>query len=276
MTTTTRFLGNCQICEGDQKLLDGRMVHHGYRRPGHGHIVGDCPGVGEVPYEVSCDLIKSYKAGLENFLAEQEKRLDAIKSGQVTRFTRTQRVGSSWNRKLETIEYVLGVTEPHKFASALETLKWEVEGQIRQVKFDIERCARRIAAWKPMPIRTVEEEQRKNDEARAARKAERDAARAARLAKQAATKAKQEALAARRKAIREDFETKFRTLAAGSESLDARQHEARELLRELDKTKYRNWLGKWDLECEDAFVALGLATKEGVNGRGRPYLRWRF
>jgi hypothetical protein len=86
------------------------------------------------------------------------------------------------------------------------------------------------------------------------------------------TKAKQDALAAKRKAIREDFEAKFTALAAtpGPVSREA----AIRLLRELDKTKYRNWLGRWDLQCETAFVTLGLATAEGVNGRGRPYLRW--
>ena len=53
-TAVTRYLGNCQVCEGDQKLHHGRMVHHGYKRPGDGFIV--CPGVHQVPYEVSCDL----------------------------------------------------------------------------------------------------------------------------------------------------------------------------------------------------------------------------
>ena len=25
----TRYVGNCQICEADQKLRDGLLVHHG-------------------------------------------------------------------------------------------------------------------------------------------------------------------------------------------------------------------------------------------------------
>lgn len=82
--TATRHVGNCQICEGDQKLLDSRMVHHGYRRPGDGVIHGDCPGVGEVPYEVSCDLIKSHKTGLEAMLVGFRKRLRDILEGRVT------------------------------------------------------------------------------------------------------------------------------------------------------------------------------------------------
>lgn len=31
----------------------GRLVHHGYQRPGVGHIIGDCPAVGEEPWERS-------------------------------------------------------------------------------------------------------------------------------------------------------------------------------------------------------------------------------
>ena len=53
--TVTRYVGNCQICERDQKLtVDMKMVHHGYLRPGDGEIHGDCPCVGAEPYEVSC------------------------------------------------------------------------------------------------------------------------------------------------------------------------------------------------------------------------------
>ena len=155
---TTRYIGNCQICEGDQKLHVGRMVHHGYQRPGDGAIRGDCPGVGQVPYEVSCDLVKSYKGN---------------------------------------------------------------------------------------------------------------------VAKRAATDAKTEAREATRTAIRKDFEAKFRALAADSNvTLANRQVNARGLLAEMEKTKYRNWLWLSTLECEEAFVALGLAVQDGVNGRGRPRLRW--
>ena len=57
-------------------------------------------------------------------------------------------------------------------------------------------------------------------------------------------------------------------------ALVERQSRARSLLADMDKTKYRSWLWRSELECEDAFVALGLAVQDGMNGRNRPYLRW--
>lgn len=70
--TVARYIGQCQVCEGDFKLLGGRLVHHGYKRPGYGEIVGDCPGVHEPPYEVSCELVKV-------LLAKHEPELAAAK-----------------------------------------------------------------------------------------------------------------------------------------------------------------------------------------------------
>jgi hypothetical protein len=270
----TRYIGNCQICEGDQKLHNGRMVHHGYQRPGDGAIRGDCPGVGHVPYEVSCELVKSYRTIVEGQLVRQTEHLANLRTGKVTHITEIRLRG-------ERFETIAGVTELSRWEGAVSHEIRETQTGIYYSEKEIVRCTRRIDAWKPTPIRTVEEEKIKAQSEVAARKAEREAARAARDAKKAASKARQEALQAKRTTIRKDFEAKFRALAAGTwfSSFQAvpladRQKEARGILRELDKSKYRSWLHKWDLECQDAFIALGLAEYDGMNGRGRPYLRW--
>jgi hypothetical protein len=270
--TATRYVGNCQLCEGDQKLHHSRMVHHGYQRPGHGSIEGDCPGVGKDPYEVSCELVKAYRGNLGTQLVQLEKRLTALKGGTVRYLTKLERCGAM-------VQYIAGVTEPFRWEQALTSAIYGIESDIRQCKSEIERCTRRIAAWKPMPIRTVEEEVRKEQMAKAERAKIVADKRAAKAAKEAATRAKQEALKAKRSAIRKEFENRFRTLAADSKDqttmlVELNKKTARSLLVELDKTKYRSWLSRYDLECEEAFVALGLAVQEGVNGRGRPYLRW--
>jgi len=57
---STRYLGWCPVCERDIKVRDNALVHHGYQRPGHGYIVGDCFGVGYEPYEVSSRCCKEY------------------------------------------------------------------------------------------------------------------------------------------------------------------------------------------------------------------------
>jgi hypothetical protein len=273
----TRFLGNCQLCEGDFKLNnENRMVHHGYKRPGHGQIEGDCPGVHKDPYEVSCELIKVELKNTEQSIVYMTAELAKYTAGEVMHFTKTV-YKMSFGRivGLMRLDFAIGVTEFYTWQKEYQYRVNEITSEISRAKHRATHYAKRIADWVKKPIRTVEELVAKEQANKAARKAERDAARAARDAKKAATKAKQDALAASRKAIREDFETKIQALAAGSpESLKDRQAAARALLNELEKTKYRNWLSKWDLECEDAFVALGLAKAEGVNGRGRPWLRW--
>lgn len=240
MSTTTRHIGNCQICEADQKLHDGRLVHHGYKRPGDGYIVGDCPGVHAVPYEVSCELIKTYKEGVEYHLANKEAFLAKLKAGEVTKLTELKYRGA-W-KKSELVEYSVGVTEAHIWNRVLSHKISEVEGAIRYAKFDIERCTRRIAAWQPLPLRTVEEEQAKEDADKAARKAVKDAERAVRDAKKAATKAKQDALAARRQTIKDEFVAAFKALAALPKSPD-RDQDVRLLCDKLHAKKNRRTSG---------------------------------
>jgi hypothetical protein len=167
--SSTRLIGNCQVCARDQKLHSERMVHHGYKRPGHGFIEGDCPGVGEVPYETSCDLIKSYKLRVENHRVSLSKYLGDLKIGRITRLTELRSKG--FRQGHEIIEHVAGVTEPGLWSRVVDSKTSEVTMNIGQCESEIERCARRITAWKLMPIRTVEEEVAKADAEKAARKA---------------------------------------------------------------------------------------------------------
>ena len=71
---TTKYDGTCQACFRVQALAKNVLVHHGYTRPGHGYISGDCAGVGHAPYELSCDLTRrwadSSRARLEGWRAE--------------------------------------------------------------------------------------------------------------------------------------------------------------------------------------------------------------
>jgi predicted nucleic acid-binding Zn-ribbon protein len=247
------------------------MVHHGYQRPGHGSIVGDCPGVGEVPYEVSCDLVKSYRTGAQTQLQHLKAKLADLKAGKIGYLTEIQH-RSAWKPPVR-VEFVAGVTDSYHWTEALQHAIYEVDSSIRQCEREIDRCTRRIDAWTPKPIRTLEEEKVKQDADKAGRKALRDAARAIRLKAAAARKAKAEALVAKRLAIQEEFEAKLCALAENKKAGWDPQYAARAILAELNKTKYRNWLRKWDLRCTDALIALGLAVQED-NGNNRPYLRF--
>jgi hypothetical protein len=137
-------IGNCQICERDQKLKQGNMVHHGYRRPGWGHISGDCPGVKSPPYEVSCDLLKSYKASVEERLGNLEVYLAKLASGEITHLTELK----ARHGQHELAEYVAGVSDPWIWAGRVQAKTWSVEADIRRAKYEVERCEKRIDSWK--------------------------------------------------------------------------------------------------------------------------------
>jgi hypothetical protein len=151
-------IGNCQVCEHDQKLRGDKLVLHGYERPGHGFIVGDCPGVGELPYELSCELIRKYREGLRAGLPAARNRLAQLQARTVIEFTRWKRERAGWGRsEMVEHEYVVGVTAPELLESECRSLESDVALGIRQVEGAIARCGERIRAWKLRPLRAVVE-----------------------------------------------------------------------------------------------------------------------
>jgi len=55
-------LSTCPICFGAYKHRNGKMVLHGYQRPGWGFIHGRCPGVEKQCYEISAEATAEFLA----------------------------------------------------------------------------------------------------------------------------------------------------------------------------------------------------------------------
>jgi len=145
-----KFIGSCQICEGDFKLRNDRMVHHGYKRPGNGYIVGDCPGVHEVPYEVSCELVKTVLEIVKSRLAEDESRLAKYVAREVAWFLAPE---VRWSARSPLIYYVVGVTEPMRFLGAVEDRITDTKTNIYYGKREVERLTKRVENWTPKKVR---------------------------------------------------------------------------------------------------------------------------
>ena len=176
--TVTRYVGVCQICEAEHKLTTDafpslgifgeayKVVHHGYRRPGHGSIEGDCDGVGEVPFEISCEATKRYLAqtimGREHAL----RRLASLRDGEVTELH-----VRSWQRGARAEVVRVGDSMwPRELASKIR----EVEYEIGQAEQEIARLDAMVARWAPLPLRTVDEFEGPKRDAKAAAKAKRE------------------------------------------------------------------------------------------------------
>lgn len=176
--TVTRHVGICQICEGEHKLTTDafpslgifgqqhKVVHHGYKRPGHGSIEGDCAGVGEVPFETSCEATKKYRGSVAAGRALQALRLAALRSGEVTELH-----VRSWQRNA-SVEVVRAGDDmwPRELASKIR----EVEHHVAELDREVARLDAMVARWAPLPLRTVDEFEAPKRDAKAAAKAKRE------------------------------------------------------------------------------------------------------
>lgn len=174
--TVTRYIGKCPICEGEFKLTaDKKMVHHGYTRPGHGSIEGDCLAVGHDPYEISCEITKVYRAAVEESKAKSMAFLARLQSGAVKSLT-----SRTWNGK-GMDQQVVNEGETG-FTYLMRTTISGVESEIRTLDREIARLTGLIDAWTLQPLRTVEEFEGPKAAEKAAKAAKRVADKAAKLA----------------------------------------------------------------------------------------------
>jgi hypothetical protein len=127
----------CPCCFRAIAVGSGKMVHHGYKRPGHGEQTRSCPGIRFQPLELSPDGLhymlqahKNSKEAAETLLAKK----DEIKYFVHTTFKR------------EEIKVYPG--EP-KFDQEMKGFIYGQERDIRYHTRDIEMFEERIANWKP-------------------------------------------------------------------------------------------------------------------------------
>lgn len=222
----TRYVGQCAICEGEFKLtLEHHMVHHGYRRPGWGHIVGDCMGVGEPPYEVSCEITKTYRAVLEQQKSSTEGWLGRLERGEVGELRVRQRPGVP--------EVVMTPADP-MWGRSVDWAIMEARSELRKIDREIERITRLIDAWVPRPLRTVEEVKGATRAERDMKAAKRAEEKAAKIAAKVASYQARLATAVRRKTastIAEIFESAPRQLG------DMAHKSRREVFAMLDRNQ---------------------------------------
>lgn len=279
-TVKIGILGICPVCEGEFKVRDGKLVHHGFTRPGDGMIHGDCFAVGYEPYERSVKGCQDYKVVVVDQRKGVEDYLARLRAGKVTYFSEIQRFGYAH----EIVEYVAGVTEPYRFQRLIEEKIRDCEYRIRQLTSEVARMDRLIAGWSLKDLREVTEEM-----ASAQVKAERDARAAERATKKAEKDAKRAALEAKRAARAAKREAAFKVLVNALTALDStetpysqaeRSKAALEVWNTFFSKKTERELGdllefKYAFRnrgLDDLLVRLGLARHE--SGGWVNYLYW--
>lgn len=248
----TRHIGNCQICEKDFKLTgEGYLVHHGYRRPGDGALYGSCPGVDHVPYERGTDALREFADRLVEAIGEAENRLHDLKTGKITKL-RVQRGRSA-------IEVSEG--EP-LWRRALEGHIQTAESAIKNLRREQDRVRRRICDWVERPLRTVEEETRKEERAKSEKREEREQKRAEREAKRRESERKIAERTERRKRQRQAYEERIAELAQNPDAKAKR--EAAKLTKQLERQLGEDfpWANDWDLSVVDNLIDLGVMYRD--------------
>ena len=144
-------IGTCAICMREQVVRNGKMVLHGYQRPGYGWVVGNCFGTGRDPYEVSAEACAAYIPVLQGIKERSQRYLSALKAGEVTKFTEPKR-----NYRTGRDESIVIEKGDKRFPEKLRLAIRDTESQIGQIDGDIAEMNKRIQAWKPGEMRRVE------------------------------------------------------------------------------------------------------------------------
>lgn len=263
MTSVTRYIGTCPVCEGEFRLLKERMVHHGYKRPGHGSIEGDCPGVGYPPYEVSTEGTERYLERVQRGLLQEQDFLARLQRGVVEKL-QVPDYSKDWSRfpPMKQITAADGYQFEQAIRDKIQHTKYLIDGLRRES----ERCDRLIRDWRPRPVRTLEESIEREAAAKAERAAVRASARAARDAKKQATRSKMDAREQRERDFIARYRDKLQDAAArldkhGGLNIWKRMH----IEAKKEVSSRGRWLMKFvtEMKIDPQLIDLGLANVRG-------------
>jgi hypothetical protein len=183
------FFGNCQICGREQKSHENAIAKHGYTIQ-HGWQSGQCYGSHKPPYQVSCDAIAGAIAGAKAFIESTNADIWKLaqspldENGYILAYVTVAKdrgiSTKGWRKvavELESRGAVLrgepgysGVRE--SLGTFSRTTKEELIAQlakqriaylqhaIDQTEKDIPYMEKRVADWKPMPMRPVSDADR--------------------------------------------------------------------------------------------------------------------
>jgi hypothetical protein len=265
MSTVTRYIGICPVCEGEYRLHRQRMVHHGYKRPGHGSIQGDCPGVGYPPYELSTEGTEVYLIGIVDQLDKANYWLQRLQSGDVQELNRQV---NKYSRYEAPQFEKLTPADGWKFKDELQQRIKEAERRVDGLTREQNRCRSLIQNWRERPLRTLEEVVEVEATAKRERSAVRDAQRAERQAKRDATRAKADAREQRYQDFLARYRAEFQDLArdpARNKTLALATW--KRMFRDSKKSasSSQRFLNQFveELRADGALVDLGLAQVKG-------------
>lgn len=138
------------------------MVKHGFERPGHGYLVGECWGVGHPPFELDVEITKHWRQYLVTHLLPKTRQVLAdLKSGKTKIFKFRVMIPlrpdqPNWSKRDykeifltegEPIPAAWTNDYPPDFKRARSAKIKETENEIEEIEADIKHLGKAIDSW---------------------------------------------------------------------------------------------------------------------------------
>ena len=167
---TATHEGECGVCERRFSIgrVDERLALHGFRRPGGGWLLGECPGQNRLPVERSTETLVLLETLARKHAEAEEETLAFLRSEEVKELHFEIRHRDSYNlprtathagrfesvivRKGDGADYTRGIPA---FDDLLSGKIKKAETDARNARDMEKRAQTRIAAWAPSALRLL-------------------------------------------------------------------------------------------------------------------------
>jgi hypothetical protein len=143
---TREGTGTCPVCFRNIKMKQKKgkrvpsMVLHGYKRPRWGHVVGNCPGTGWPPYELSDEGTREYARDVKGRIAATKEELEKVERAKTLTETKHDYVVGKRVKKT----YRQG---SYDFDRLKESRIYSLQLDIRNLENERDAMENAIAAW---------------------------------------------------------------------------------------------------------------------------------
>jgi hypothetical protein len=155
---TEDFIGTCQYCLGEYKVnARKQVVLHGYQRPGYGHIIGNCQGVGHAPFEYEKKLTEQRIVSMKDDIAKLDRQIKMIDSGKVDKvpnpsFVPEKERQSRWYRHSPEHDITHIGPDHQRFDQVLKLMRANLESEKSFIGKLVAFFEELVANWKPGQI----------------------------------------------------------------------------------------------------------------------------
>lgn len=149
-TKNAKPRSECQVCERQQALDGaGKMVHHGYQRPGWGSIVGDCFGVNHQPFPAT-DALEKWMGWLVS--REGHLEVSIAKMPETTELMVRDYNTKAGDKKISKVDF-MDPTKPwlaREWETQISNVVYRLQQELKFVRDDQKRVSARILKGQEM------------------------------------------------------------------------------------------------------------------------------